>query len=100
MSNNKDITTIATDSTDDDFVIPHPVPCISDNTQQIGQLQTQPNPQLFPPATKDQLFNAPPWNIKPIDHAQEINDLKKEIQTLKDMIAEHILLGHQDIIPE
>lgn len=29
-----------------------------------------------------------------IDHSEEIAELKKEIQALKDMLAEHIMLGH------
>ena len=37
----------------------------------------------------------PAWQ-DPVDHSVEIASLKKEIQELKDMLAEHILLGHQE----
>jgi hypothetical protein len=40
--------------------------------------------------------NILPGYTESIDHSEEIAELKKEIKALKDMIAEHILLGHQE----
>ena len=50
---------------------------------------------LIHTSTSQPILN-PYWQPEAVSHHEEIAELKKEIQALKDMIAEHILLGHQD----
>jgi len=76
MSDDKDEYEITT-SSDTDDIISIPYVDVHDG---VGQFNTHPH-VTYPPLVIDQM--------------DEIKALKKEIQELKDMIAEHILLGHE-----
>jgi len=70
--------TIETTNNTDELIINYPDLPVSNNKVMVDIPMTQ----SYPPFITDQ--------------SEEIAKLKKEIQELKDMIAEHILLGHQD----
>ena len=79
------VVTAADDIVDDAFDISYPAPELPD-TDMLVSIGIPPYSIVADPVLSYPII---------IDQTEEINNLKKEIQALKDMIAEHILLGHE-----